>query len=323
MKIREMTVGSSVDTTLVMSACNTRNTAKGKAYLDATFTDGTDEINAKMWDYKGTGTLPTTNKVYRLIATVGEYQGTKQLTLDMFSLADSQDMSLFGKTFVAAPNALQGMLEERIARIKQPKLQEIVKAVWERYAAELIKATSAKGIHHVGLYGNLAHTIETCDFAEMIADYANVSNYYDVPVSVDLCMAGALIHDIGKAWTYDINGAVISYTQAGYMSDHIVLGIRKLYEVESAFEQEDGPVFELLAHIISSHHGKAEYGSPTSPGFAEAHIVNVADGISAMLDTLFAANKKAVDEGKSMTDKLYTLNNKEHFLQSFIASILK
>ena len=323
MKIREMTVGSSVDTTLVMSACNTRNTAKGKAYLDATFTDGTDEINAKMWDYKGTGTLPTTNKVYRLIATVGEYQGTKQLTLSMFSLSDTQDMASFSKTFVDDPEKIWASLLNRISSLQNDTLRKIVSTVYVRYQDMLYSATSAKGIHHVGLYGNLAHTVETCDFAEMIAEYANTSNYYDVPVSVDLCKAGALLHDIGKAWTYDVDGAVISYTQAGYMSDHIVLGIRKLYEVESLFEPEDGPIFELLAHIISSHHGKAEYGSPTSPGFAEAHIINIADGISATLDTLFAANKKALDEGKSMTDKVYTLNNKEHFLQSFIASILK
>ena len=89
------------------------------------------------------------------------------------------------------------MLEARIANIKHSKLQEIVRAVWEWYASDLIKATSAKGVHHVGL-GNLAHTIETCDIAEMLAEYANSSNYYDLPISVDLCPAGAL-HDIGKA----------------------------------------------------------------------------------------------------------------------------
>ena len=65
-------------------------------------------------------------------------------------------------------------------------------------------------------------------------------------------------------------------------------------KLNQSLMKEDRPIFELLTHIISSHHGKQEYGSPVTPAFAEAHIVNIADGISATLDTLpLSANKKA------------------------------
>ena len=182
-----------------------------------------------------------------------------------------------------------------------------------------MNSTSAKAVHHVGIGGNLAHTLEVFNYGLIIA--ARLINQ-GRSVNMDLVRAGALLHDVGKAFTYVVTGPVIDYTFEGQLLDHIIIGIKLLEEALAVVDETYRDAGILLAHIIASHHGQLEYGSPVTPKFAEAYIVNLADGISASLDTLFTANDKAAKEGKEMTDRLYTLGNREHILQTTLTAML-
>lgn len=86
----------------------------------------------------------------------------------------------------------------------------------------------------------------------------------------DLCIAGGLLQDFRKLWTYYFDGATIEITNEGRMLNHIVIGIRELEKYRNV---ENSKVMDLLQHIIASHHSKLEWGSPTTPLFMEAWIV--------------------------------------------------
>jgi 3'-5' exoribonuclease len=107
-------------------------------------------------------------------------------------------------------------------------------------------------------------------------------------------------------------------TDDGNLFEHIVLGVLKLEKYRTT---ENSLTLDLLQHVITSHHGKMEYGSPMTPKFLEAHIISAADGIDAKAQTILELNAKSKPEDK-YTGKEWTLDNRPQFTQSYIASIL-
>lgn len=321
MKICDMRVGQVIAERLVLADCTLRKTKTQKDYLAVTFTDGSDTISGNIWNYKVSGELPAVHTVYDIAASIGEYSGNKQINISCMSVSENQDMSAFAIAYCSTTTAdvLWSRVQELISSMQNSVLANIVADIYERYHTELFNTSSASGIHHCGLHGNLYHSLEVAQLANSICAVC-ISN--DIEINRDLVVAGALLHDIGKIYVYDIDGAVINYTDDGLMYEHIYLGAHMLDDLRSKYDQAAYPCFDLLRHIILSHHGKLEYGSPVTPCFAEALIVNMADGISASLDTLATANSKAQAEGKDHTDVLRTLGNKQFMLQHTIAQTL-
>lgn len=325
MKISEMKVGDRVSCRLFLAGASIRKT-KGnppKDFLTLEITDGVEQLDGKIWNYNSKLGIPELKKVYVFDGTIGEYAGKKQITVDTMERDTNQSVQDFSVSYESDAQLLQDQLHKRISSIGDKRLMNTVLTLYNRYGTRALEASSAKAVHHVGFGGNAAHTIEVFDYAVSIAN-----NVYGMPVSLDLVKAGALLHDIGKIETYYIDGPSVNFTEDGTLLDHIIIGSTRIQQMaEELARTEDDPgyvkIASLLIHIVASHHGKQEYGSPVTPRFAEAYIVSAADGMSASMDVLRTANKKAVAEGKAVTDKLYTMNNSEHMLQSTVAEILK
>ncbi len=322
MKISEMQLGATVKTELMVSASNIRKTSGNppRDYLAITLTDGTETLDGKMWNYSDPA-YPITNDVVRLTGTIGEYQGKKQITLSSIAKTEEQDKSAFSIRYTDDLDALWSEVLKRIDNISDSKLRDIVRYIYDTYKPQILQATSAKVVHHLGAGGNLAHSIEVHDHAVNIAIYLQLRQNREV--SVALVKAGALLHDIGKPFTYSVDGAVINYTLNGQLFEHIINGLNVLQQAAQHFDGTYNKSITLLSHIIAAHHGQLEYGSPVTPRFAEAYIVNMADNISANLEVLYAANAKAEKEGKEVTDRLFTLGNREHILQRTVAELLR
>ena len=321
MKISEMKVGQNILSRMVLADATLRKT-KGnppKDFLAVTFADGVDSLTGNIWNYRLEGDIPCTGKVYNVTGTIGEFAGKKQITVGKMVLDADQDMTDFMCTYDPDLTGLWARIEYCIADIKHTELRNVTEYIYNKYKDEILMSSSAKAVHHVGIGGNVAHTLEVYDYANSIVDTLEAEGK---TISRSLVMAGALLHDIGKPFTYTINGPVVDVTQDGQMLDHIVLGLRILDETLANLGPDYGPAISLLSHVVASHHGQLEYGSPVTPRFAEAYIVNMADGISASLDTLYAANDKAVKEGKELTDKLFTLGNREHILQQTVNDMI-
>lgn len=321
MKISEMVVGQLITARLCLAGADLRKTKSNPPsdFLSMTLTDGTDTLDAKIWNYKVKDSLPETNKAYVFIGTVGDYNGSKQLTVKVMSLAEDQDMTEFSCVYYPDTAWLWNNLEAAIYGIADQKLRDITSFLYNKYKTEVLASSSAKAVHHVGIGGNAFHTLEVLGYAMKITEQARLNNK---DISLDLVKAGALLHDIGKIFTYQVNGPVVDITDNGLLFDHIVIGMQLMGEAAQNFDMSYNKPIALLTHIIASHHGQLEYGSPVTPKFAEAYIVNMADGASATLDTLDTANFKAESEGKKLTDKIYTLGNREHFLQTTVAAML-
>lgn len=331
MKIKDLIVGQKVTIDLVLGECSIRKT-KGnppRDFLSATLTDGVDTLDGKIWNYNAVMGVPESGKVYTCVGQIGEYQGKKQITLEDMKMSADQDLTQFQPMYTDKYAWYFEQCLQLIDLIENQKLKAITRSVYMSYRSQLEQASSAKGVHHVGIGGNIVHSYEVASLALHIANTLSMHNY---PVCTDLCIAGGLLHDIGKAFTYAVDGASIVFTQDGRYMDHIVLGVRMLdnillhmdaseevvptmHDVWAPNNYYRSPEADALRHIICSHHGELEYGSPVVPVFLEAHIVNAADSLSATANTILLANKKAEDEGKPLTDRIYTLHNREYTLQ--------
>src|SRR5215208_4249737 len=138
--------------------------------------------------------------------------------------------------------------------------------------------------HHAKLGGLLLHTFEVAHFARTAARTTRGAN-------PDLVFAGALLHDIGKVDSYEIGPGGFTYTPCGLIVGHIVLGVLMLERRLATLREKvctDGQLLDLQ-HMILSHHGKPEYGSPVEPATVEAEILHWADEASAKANDMSEA----------------------------------
>lgn len=317
MDLKSMKNGDHISLRMVLTKAEIRKTKTNKPYLQATFSDGTDTVTGNIWDWAAA--LPELG-VYDVSAVAGEYMGKKQLNNIVMRWSDNQDKSAFGIKYTDDIQGYVTMFNNFLSRIKNETLRNIVADVYSQVTTSFATASSAIGVHHVGAGGNLAHTCEVALLSSTIACSLQVLGY---DVNEDLCIAGALLHDIGKIDTYEIDGPAVNMTLDGNMSDHIALGFARLQQ--SVVAQQHPDITRLLGHIILSHHGSKEFGSPVTPKFMEAYVVNYADSISAMMDTLHSYNTKAEEEQRPgiFTERIFTANNSEHLLQRAVYAFLQ
>lgn len=317
MDLKSVKPGDAISKRLVLTKAEIRKTKANKPYLQATFSDGTDTISGNIWDWAAS--LPELG-VYDVAAVAGEYMGKKQLNNIVMRWSDNQDKTAFGIKYTDDVQGYVTMFNSFLSRIKNETLRNIVADVYSQVTTRYAAASSAISVHHVGAGGNLAHTCEVALLSSKIAGSLQVLGY---DVNEDLCIAGALLHDIGKIDTYEIDGPAVNMTLDGNLSDHIALGFARLQQ--SVVAQQHPDVTRLLGHIILSHHGSKEFGSPVTPKFMEAYVVNYADGISAMMDTLHSYNTKAEEEQRPgiFTERIFTAGNSEHLLQRAVYAFLQ
>ena len=317
MDLKTMKNGDHISLRMVLTKAEIRKTKTNKPYLQATFSDGTDTVSGNVWDWAAA--LPELG-IYDVSAVAGEYMGKKQLNNIDMRWSNNQDKSAFGIKYVDDVQGYVTMFNNFLSLIENEVLRNIVADVYSRVTTSYATASSAVSVHHVGAGGNLVHTCEVALLASKIAGGLQILGYN---VNKDLCIAGALLHDIGKIDTYEIDGPAVNMSTDGTLSDHIALGFNRLQQ--SVVAQQHPDITRLLGHIILSHHGSKEFGSPVTPKFMEAYVVNYADGISAMMDTLRSYNNKAEEEQRPgiFTERIFTANNSEHLLQRAVYAFLQ
>lgn len=310
MRIKDLVVGQQFAISLVVKSSEIKQTRTFKPYLFAEFTDGTHTIQSNIWDWNKP-TIPA-NTIVNLEGTVTEYMGTPQLSINFIGDNTSLKLSDFAPQGNFDIMDYVEIVHKIIYNINNPKLHDVVKRVFNDNMDLWKLVPCAKSVHHAFIAGTLKHSVDTAlaarELAKLYQDLANI----------DLCVAGALIHDFGKLWTFKLNGIVVDNTDDGHMLDHIAIGIKELEKYKTP---ENSKVVGLLQHIISSHHGKLEYGSPTTPRFLEAFIVSFADNIDAKTQIIRELNDKCKSTD-ILTQKEWALENRQLFTQNYIESIL-
>lgn len=318
MKIKDLTVGSNCDITLVVKSATPRTTRAGKPYLQMEFMDGTDTINANYWDWES-GKVPEVNSILDVKCQVTEWQGVKQLTVKSLVTNNTRVLSEFAPSSGHDLGEAYKEAYALLSTVYDDFLRGLALGLLEELRIQWLTIPGAVSVHHNYVGGTLVHSLSVAKIAQAIA--------HKVPdANMDLCVVGGMLHDIGKLYTYRMNGIAIDMTDDGLLYEHLFMGAEFVGNYAEANcnldEAHDERKLQLLRHIILSHHGKLEYGSPVTPKCIEAVIVNAADMIDASAEQIRAAAPKTPENTK-WTQRIYTMNNSQCIKPEYVKRVFE
>ncbi|MBR3764496.1 MAG: HD domain-containing protein [Clostridia bacterium] len=266
---------------LLVRSADQREGKTGGKYLDMNLTDKTGEVNCKLWD--GTVAPPPQGSVIKVRGLVQEYNGRKQLRVEkmrMSTEADGVDLSLLVPCAPEAPDAYRAEIERTIDAFASEDLKKIVREMLRMAGDNLEWFPAAQRLHHAERTGLLHHTCSMLRTAE------HILQVYPF-LHGDLLRAGVILHDLSKIdeMKSDTLGNVTDYTREGLLIGHLVRGVAKLAEAAKNVGVT-GEIVVLLEHMIISHHGIPEYGSPKPPMFPEAEVLNWIDTLDARMNEM-------------------------------------
>lgn len=250
-------------------------TASNGAYAQLKLTDGQREIIGKRWKYSGA--LPEVGSVLQVVAEVGEYKGVKDLNIKTWTPGETPAEE-FERQGPMKSEDLWTLLNETIEGVLDTDYKGVLEYIFREYEEMIRTAVAAKTVHHDYKGGWMQHTIEVTECAEHLA--ATLQSLGCGAYNPELLVTGALLHDIGKLYTYQCVGSAIEMTDVGQFMEHIIAGCIIIDQVCGALNV---PVEKknLLLHCIASHHENLEWGSPVKPVIPEAMLIHLADQASA------------------------------------------
>lgn len=285
-----------------------RQTRKGDDYLALTFSDRSGELAGNFWDVdeQQEKSLQPGLVVY-LEGTRSSYQGKAQVNIDSVRLATDDEPHRPEDYVASAPES-----EEQIKDELRPFLKAIDNPVWQKIVFYLIgqhgedffKSPAAKSNHHAFVGGLSYHTLSILRLAKAVCDlYPGINR--------SLLYSGTLLHDLGK--TIELSGAISTqYTVTGKLIGHISLIDGEICAACGPLKlDQDDPQVVLLRHMVLSHHGLQEYGSPVRPQILEAEILHHLDELDASIMMMQSALAKT-DPGE-FTAKIFALDNRAFY----------
>jgi 3'-5' exoribonuclease len=182
-----------------------------------------------------------------------------------------------------------GELTAMAAAIRQPHLKALLEAVLgdPEIAARFRRAPAAKSMHHACVGGLLEHVLSLARLCQGLAEH--------YPVNRDLLLAGAVLHDVGKIYELSYDGA-FQYTTPGKLIGHIALGLELVREKIRALPDFPAELKMLIEHMILSHHGHLEFGSPVEPSFPEAVLLHYLDDLDSKMAAMRATPAAEQDQ---------------------------
>jgi 3'-5' exoribonuclease len=278
--IADLKPGDSFQQAFLIRDIQLRTQRTGNFYLDLELMDRTGVASAKFWD--------ASQALYEAFAAddfvlakgrAETYRNKLQLVVsDLRKLAPSEaDVAEFLPQTKKDLAALVARLREVAADIEDEHLRKLLAAFLDD--AELVsrfrRAPAGVSIHHACLGGLLEHTAAVVELALRLADlYPNLNR--------GLLVAGAILHDIGKVESFDYTRG-FRYSDAGGLIGHLPLGASMIEHRAEKIEGFPRPLLEQLLHLIYSHHGQYEFGSPVLPATAEAIALHYIDNLDAKL----------------------------------------
>lgn len=318
MKIRDLNINEVVDIPLVVVSATARETKAKKPYLTLELYDGTDRIMGNYWDWTS-GNIPAVNTILDVSAQVTEWMGTKQLNIKSLRTNTTLQLADFSPSSEYDIASTYKAAYALMADIKDEALRTLALALMEELRTMWITVPGARTVHHNYIGGTLIHSYGVALKAKAIAEVTEGAN-------VDLAVIGGMMHDVGKLFTYTINGVNIDLTANGRLYEHIFIGAEFVGNFAETHVNTDDPYIygkiRMLRHIILSHHGSLEFGSPVTPQCIEAYIVHHADALDATNEQIRVATK-ACGEATNWTERIRTLNNRPHLTHKYTAELMK
>lgn len=266
---------------LLVRSSDQRVGKTGSRYLDMNLTDRTGEINCKVWD--DNAVPPPAGSVVKVRGLVQEYNGRLQLRIERIRPVaenDQVDLSLLVPCAPEKPEDMLAEIMQTVDRFESEELRNITREMLRMAGDKLAWFPAAQRLHHAERSGLLHHTTGMLRTAEhIISAYPFLHG--------DLLRAGVILHDLSKIQEMksDEMGNVSDYTRDGLLIGHLVRGVATLHEAAKNVGAK-GEMVVLLEHMIISHHGEAEYGSPRQPMFPEAEALHWIDLLDARMNEM-------------------------------------
>lgn len=286
-------------------------TKKGDHFLSLTLADRSGDVETRVWDNaERLSSQFSEGDIIKVEGYASSYRNRIQLTLSTLNVSkDEIDPSLFLETASSDSSKMMRALKRILNGIKDPHLIALNEKFLSdrKFTSQFKKAPAAKNFHHGYVGGLLEHTLSVCQMAQKVADH-----YPEL--DRDLLITGALLHDIGKVkeFKYDKH---IDYTDEGRLLGHLVMGVSMLEEKLSDLKDFPQNIKLKLNHMILSHHGEYDFGSPKRPKFLEAFALHLIDDLDAKIKGLGRFMEKDQQEG-SWTD--YNRIFERYFLKGSI-----
>lgn len=304
--ITKLQVGEQVDQYLLIKEAKKGVTTVGKPFMSLLLQDRSGDIEAKLWD-----TNEEHEKMYQaqVIVRVGgeihDYRGKNQLRLKQIRVARSEEGISISDLLPSSSTPKEELYEEMTQYffdIKNPAISRITRHLVKKYEERLLVFPAATKNHHDYASGLLDHVVSMLRLSKAICDLYPTLNR-------DLMYAGVILHDIGKV--IELTGPVgTAYTIEGNLLGHITIMVNEIgqaaKELNLAGEEE-----MLLQHLVLSHHGKEEWGSPKKPMIQEAEMLHYIDNIDAKMNMLTRALDKT-NPGE-FTERLFPLDNRSFY----------
>ena len=277
-----------VFTTVFLARDKSMMTGKnGKAYIATLLSDSSGTIDARIWDnVDAFGHLFQSGDVIRVKGQVQIFQGRRQVVVHKVEKAVSDDYKMedFVTTSTRSPELMMVELLKIAESIENHHIRTLVLETLNdpEIRRKLLRAPAAKSIHHAYLGGLLEHVLSICGIMNLLTAHYAVQK---VDLNRDYLIFGAIFHDLGKIWELDFENG-ITYTDSGKLIGHLVMAVELVEKKASRQLGFPETLKNRLKHIILSHHGKLEYGSPKLPMFLEAFLVAAIDDLDSKMNTI-------------------------------------
>lgn len=290
--IKDLQVGQQVDNYFKLTAVDKRVKKDGGVFLTIELMDKTGKIPAKIWEnaeavYK----MLKPGAIYRVKGLVNEYMSKKEIKVDSLRAASSEDKDIAAEDFIEKASFDTDDLFNRLigtinSNLTNPHLLQLTDLFAKIYGDKFKIHYGAQKIHHAYLGGLLEHTFSMVKLALFIAQHYSLDK--------ELLLMGTLFHDVGKVFEFDINPAPQS-TMEGGLIGHLVIGNAVFLELKKKIDGFPRDLGVKIQHLIISHHGEKEYGSPEVPMLPEAFALHIID----LLDSKIKIMEEAVSNSEN------------------------
>lgn len=304
--ISQHEVGEQVDLYFLIKSSTRGIASNGKPFLTVILQDKTGDIEAKLWDVSPEDEETyAAEKIVKVAGEVMNYRGRNQLKVRNIRPAQPQDGVRVSDFLEVAPLSREEMIEyitQSIFEMKNSNIQRLTRHLLNKYQSEFLEYPAATKNHHEFVSGLAYHVVSMLKLAKTFADlYPSLNR--------DLLYSGVILHDLGKV--FELSGPVsTTYTVEGNLLGHISIMVNEIGKTAEELGIEGEEVM-LLQHMVLSHHGKEEWGSPKKPLIKEAEMLHLIDNVDAKMNML----DRALDKTKpgEFTERIFALDNRSFY----------
>jgi 3'-5' exoribonuclease len=284
--VKDLTADQVITGFFLVHEKEVRNTNTGKPYLRLELGDRSGTIEARMWEkFEVLAKEINRDDFVKIQARVEIYRNRPQLSLQQFRLANPAEIDLTDFLPHTSLNVddLFTQLLGYVEGMKNPWLRQLVLKIFSdpHVVARYKRAPAAKVMHHAYLGGLIEHVVGLCGLAKLVA-------IHYPELDLDLLLTAAMLHDIGKLDELCYERSV-AYTIEGQLLGHIVMEVETVAKAMDSIEGFPPKLKTVVQHLLISHHGEYEFGSPKLPMIREALVFHYLDDMDSKVAAIRTA----------------------------------